>query len=91
MTVRITLSGVGESVTSACPRNEALLFQDDDASFPLLSRLDACSYDVFASGDMDQLLLELGRLAPETDVLAAHLEEVITLVKWCRRVPGATL
>jgi len=71
--------------------NEFLMQADNQ--FMLLSELSNCSYDVFASSDMDQLTLELhllkNKLTDNESIL--HVSEIIELAMQCKSRPGSRL
>lgn len=77
--------------TASFPGNEGVLCQDDEATFPLLSRLDMASYDTFASTEMNALLAELARLMPESEAMRRHIEEIGGLAEKCRATARTTL
>ncbi|MCA9071081.1 MAG: hypothetical protein KDA84_19270 [Planctomycetaceae bacterium] len=73
------------------PGNEQYLARDEDP-FPLLSRLDHCSYDVFASRDMVELIRELEQVRESLDGAdRTHVEEIIALAQRCRNDTTLTL
>ncbi len=52
----------GDEVARTASHEYPRLLFTDDASFEHLSELDDCSYDIFASSDMPELIGELSRV-----------------------------
>lgn len=77
--------------TISFPGNEGFLCQEDETIFPLLSRLDPSSYDTFSAAEMNDLLAELARLAPDPEEVRRHVEEIVVLADRCRKTAGTAL
>jgi hypothetical protein len=65
----------------------------DEAAFPLLGDLADCSYDVFGSQRMPELIAELRRVKDELQAPEdlAHVDGIIALAERCAREPGTRL
>lgn len=69
------------------PTNGSYLItqQVNDMRYPLLSQLDNCSYTVFDSSDMEQLINELELLKPNlTQEQNTHVDQIIYLAHKCQ-------
>lgn len=77
--------------TASFAGNERVLCQDDEALFPLLSRLDVSSYDTFSETEMSELMAELALLEPESEEMRKHIEDIRGLAEKCRTTAGTAL
>jgi len=86
-------SANGEQLDKIYDANNVEYLQQDEAEFEMLGELFTCSYDVFSSKDMDQLLLELEKLkASLVDANAIkHIEEIRSLAQKCRVISDSRL
>ncbi|MEW4370077.1 hypothetical protein [Paenibacillus kandeliae] len=73
--------------------NENYLPQDDQQEFKMLGDLATCTYDVFGSSNMNNLISELEMLKERlTDFEKIdHIDEIIQLAKKCKKIPLSRL
>ena len=90
-TITVILEHGHELAKVASSEYPRLLFNNDPGLYHL-SALDDCSYDVFASSDMRDLIGELTTITKGLGTAdAAHLDAIIALCKRCQVLPGSTL
>ena len=91
LAITVILEHESEITRIASHEYPRLLFIDD-TSLAHLSTLDDCSYDIFASSDMPQLIRELStvRSGLSADDVP-HIDKIIDLCERCSGLPGSTL
>ena len=73
-------------------KGEDYLLQNNADKYPLLSELSLYSYDVFASNDMEQLIVELRSLNEAFDYnITSAMKTIITLAEKCSSNKNYTL
>ena len=91
LAITVILEHGSEIARIASHEYPRLLFTDD-TSLVHLSALDDCSYDIFASSDMPDLIQELSKVRSGLSANdLPHIDQIIALCERCSGIPGSTL